>query len=101
MGLHVVRQALGGHADGVFVHAVGANAHDAAQTARSEFQVAVEGIFETGRIIVPEFEDLTFGLRIEISVEPTLGYFFVITCHSVIVWFLFACRGFADPIMQI
>ena len=38
----VVRQALGGCAHSVFVHAVAAGTHDATQSAGSEFEVAIE-----------------------------------------------------------
>ena len=48
--VEVVGQTLGGSAHGVDVHAVGAGAHYAAQTASAKFQVFVKGFYERGLV---------------------------------------------------
>ncbi len=63
--LQVVAQALGGHAQRVAVHAVGARAHDAAQAACAKLQGAVEGVGQ--RIVLAGgLELLYFGLGISV-----------------------------------
>ena len=74
----VVGESLRGHSDRVFVHAVGAYAHDAPEASGTELEVLVECILEPGRVVVAELDDTAFGLRIEISVQPALGHFFII-----------------------
>ena len=83
MGLDVVGEALGGHAHRVFVHAVGAGAHDAAQAAGAELQVAVEGVFQGNGIRVHQVFDLGLGLVIEVAGEPALCCLLVIF-HMVV-----------------
>ena len=48
--LQIVGEALCGHAHGVYVHAVAAGTHDAAQTACSKLQVFVETLNEVGLV---------------------------------------------------
>ena len=78
MGLDVVREALGGHAHGVLVHAVGAHAHDAAEAAGAELEVPVEGVFEADGVGFLQFLDFCLGLGVEVPFEPALDHFLVI-----------------------
>ena len=71
----VVGESLGGHADRVLVHAVGADAHDAAEASGAELEILVERVLETCWVVVAQLNDLAFGLGIEISVQPALGHF--------------------------
>ncbi len=48
----VVGEALSSHADDILIHTVGASAHDAAQTACAEFEVAVECVDEFGLVVI-------------------------------------------------
>ena len=92
----VVGKTLGGHAYDIFVHAVGAGAHDAAQTAGAEFERAVEGV-DKGSLVLGVEHGLNGFLGLGIvdgGVEPllcfsgALGNEFLIF-HSVdIVFFL-------------
>ena len=68
----VVGQSLGCHTHGVFVHPVGAYAHNAAQTARTEFQTAVEGILQTDGVFPLHPADFFFRLFVEVAVQPSL-----------------------------
>ena len=61
-GVEIVGQALRGSANGIDVHAVGAGAHDSAQTARTKLQTSVEGVDE-GRLIGVVEHSLHFGAR--------------------------------------
>ena len=96
--LDVVCKSLGSHSHGVLVHPVGTYAHDSAKTAGTEFKVTVECILESCRIVVSQFNDLAFRLRIEISIKPALSYFSKIFCHSYIVFLDFQClkSGFVN-----
>ena len=91
VGQDVVREALGGHADRVAVHAVGAHAHDAAEAAGAELEVLVEGVFEAGRVADAELLDLDLGFLVEITVEPGLCSLFKFF-HVVIVLLLFSIK---------
>ena len=76
----VVGEALRGHADDVLVHAVRARAHDAAQAARAELEVLVEGLDQVGLVRVVEHR-LHGGPRllVEACAQPGLclgGAFF-------------------------
>ena len=84
MGLDVVREALGGHAHGVLVHAVGTHAHDAAEAAGAEFQVAVKGVFQRHGIGFHEVFYLGLGLLVKASFQPALCNVFVIFHIKVI-----------------
>src|SRR5271165_4819401 len=44
--IEVVGKALGGHADSVFIYAVGTHSHDAAQTAGTKFEVTVKTLYQ-------------------------------------------------------
>ena len=92
---HIVCEALGSHSYGVLVHPVGSDAHYAAEAASTEFEIAVEGILEAHRVIVPEFEDFALGFRVEISVQPALGDFFVRFSHecknNLVLYMLSVC----------
>ena len=72
MGLDVVCKSLGGHSYSVFVHPVRADSHNAAKSSGAEFQVSVECILESCRIIVSQFNDLAFGFRIKVTGNPAL-----------------------------
>ena len=70
----VVGQALGGGTHGVYVHAVSARAHYAAQAACSEFEVAVESLDEGGRILCLEhLFDLGAGGLVVVGGKPAHG----------------------------
>ena len=93
MLLDVVREALGGHAHRVLVHPVGAHAHDAAEAAGAEFQVAVEGVFQPYRIGFLQFLDFCLGFGVEVPFEPALDHFLVIF-HKISVFsvMLVSCK---------
>ena len=78
MAEDVVGKALSGHSDRVAVHAVGAYAHDSAEAAGTEFEVLVKSILKSRGIFRAEFEDLHLGGLVEVSVEPALGFQFVL-----------------------
>ena len=78
---YVVGKALCRHPDRVLVHPVGAHSHQAAQAARTEIQILVESVLETGGIAVPEFYHLDPGLRIEIPFKPFPGCLVIVLCH--------------------
>ena len=78
--VNVICKALSGHADDVFVHAIGSSAHNAAQTARSELQTLIKSIYEGCFILIlHHFADFRFGFCIIIRrIEPCLGLCFAI-----------------------
>ena len=82
----VVGQSLRGEADRVFVHAVGAHAQDAAQTASAEFKGFVKSVRQRRRIFRLHSQNLFFRVLVVIAVQPgvdvLLGDIF---CH--IGWF--------------
>ena len=67
----VVGETLGGHCHGVFVHAVGADAHDAAKAAGAELEVAVEALVELVGV-GSHVEDGLLGGVVIGTVEPSL-----------------------------
>ncbi len=73
--LEIVGEALGGGTHGVDVHAVGAGAHDAAQTAGAELELTVEALDELGLILGVE-HTLHFGtgLGVIFVAKPLLGF---------------------------
>ena len=71
--LQVVGQSLGGGADGVTVHAVGAYAHDAAHAAGAEFEVLVEGIDQFVGSLVYHLLNLLACLLVVLVGKPRLG----------------------------
>ena len=86
--LQVVRKPLRGGAHRIDVHAVGTHAHDAAQAARTEFEVFVETLDKLFHIVVHQVFDLLFRRLVIVAVEPTLGFFqnqlFQFVCHKFI-----------------
>ena len=68
---HIVGQPLRGHGHGVAVHAVGAHAHDAAQPAGAELQMAVEALVQL-RGIVGHRLNGGLGFGVVVAVEPCL-----------------------------
>ncbi len=62
-GVEVVRQSLGGPADGVEVHAVGPRPQDAPQASGAEGQVAVEAVGD-GFLIVLDLPKLRDQVRV-------------------------------------
>ena len=84
VGQDIVCKALGGHTYRVFVHAVGAYTHNAAQAAGAEFKILVESIFKCSGVAVAEFDYLAFGFGIEVAGEPGIGPGNIV-CHNS--WF--------------
>ena len=82
--LHIVGQALGGHSHRVFVHAVGAHAHNAAQTAGAELQAAVETLVQLIRVI-HHVADCLLCFLVVLAVQPGHNVFF---CRSIDVQIL-------------
>ena len=82
---NVVGKPLGGHRHDIFVHAVGTDAHDAAESACPEFKVAVERILKPGRVSFHKSSDLVLGFLVIVSVKPALGDFSEIPFHNSIV----------------
>ena len=84
----VVGKPLCGSAYRVDVHAVGTHAHDAAQAARTEFEIFVEALDKLFHIVVHQVFDLLFRRLVIVAVEPTLGFFqnqlFQFVCHKFI-----------------
>ena len=70
---HIVGQPLGGHGHSVAVHAVGAYAHDAAQSPRAKLQVTVETLVQLLRISLRHVADGLLGGLVILSVKPALG----------------------------
>ena len=73
--LQIVGQTLSGCADGIYVHAVCAGAHDASQTACTEFEIFIERFDKRGGVL--GFEHLLYfgasGLIILIR-KPECGF---------------------------
>ena len=81
----IVGIALCGARYYVFVHAVSARAHNAAQTASAEFQSAVESVDELRLIIsFHHFLYSGFGLGIVVAVKPRLR-----SAHNLLQKFVF------------
>ena len=73
--LQVVREALRGGSHGVYVHAIGAHAHDAAQASGAELQVFVEGLDEVRRVVLVEQGlHLATGLFVILWAQPDLSF---------------------------
>ena len=73
--LEVVGQALRSQAKRVFVDAVGAHAHDAAQAARAKFQIRVKRFVEGRRVLgEPIADDGLIGFG-KWGRKPSLGLF--------------------------
>ncbi len=68
----IVRQPLRGHPHGVYVHAVGAHAHDAAQPPRAKLKVSVKTFGKFFRIIVNQILNPIPGRFVEIFAKPLL-----------------------------
>ena len=72
--LEIVGEALGGGADSVDVHAVGAGAHDTAQATCAEFQILVESLDQLRLILgVKHAAHLLARLLVIIGSQPFLG----------------------------
>ena len=84
----VVGKPLRGSPHRVDVHAVGPYAHNAAQTARTEFEVLVEALHELFHIVVHQVFDLLFRRFVIVAVEPGLSFsenqLFQFVCHNSI-----------------
>ena len=69
--VQIVGEALGCSAYGVYVHAVGACAHNAAETAGAEFKVAIERIDKFGLVVSGEHAaHLCLGFFVVAIAEP-------------------------------
>ncbi len=81
----VICKALGGHSDGVDIHPVCADSHDASQSARAEFEVAVKALAKLCGVIVQKVSNLPACGLVEVFVEPSLrpfaGKSVQIVCH--------------------
>src|SRR3546814_15099345 len=76
----VVAQSLCGPTDGVFVHPVGAYAHDAPQSTGTEFEVLIEAVGQFSILLaIKKLFDGADGLRSE---ERRVGKECVSTCRS-------------------
>ena len=82
--LHIVGQALGGHSHRVFIHAVGAHAHNAAQAAGTKLQIAVETLVQLVRV-VHHVADSLLCFLVVLAVQPGHNVFF---CRSIDVQIL-------------
>ena len=72
--LQIICQTLGGCADSVYIHAVRAGTHDSAETARSEFKIAIERVYKLGFVrIVKHPLNLCAGFGIVAFAKPFLG----------------------------
>ncbi len=73
--LEIVGEALCGGAYGIDVHAVGSGAHNAAEAAGAEFEVAVESFYKCCGIGIVEHA-LHFGAGFFVIglTEPNLGF---------------------------
>ncbi len=85
---NIVGQSLGSHPDGIFVHPVGSDSHNATKAAGTELQSLVESVLEPDRIIVPQLDHLHLCLLIEIPFQPFSGVLVVILCHNILVFIL-------------
>ena len=70
----VVGKPLRGHAHRIDVHAVGTHAHDAAQAARTEFQILVKALGQLLPIVIHQIAHLLFGRFVVVAVEPFLRF---------------------------
>ena len=70
----VVGKPLCGSAYRVDVHAVGTHAHDAAQAARTEFQILVKALGQLLPIVIHQIAHLLFGRFVVVAVEPFLRF---------------------------
>jgi len=68
----VVGEPLRGHAHRIDVHAVGTHAHDAAQAARTEFQILVKALGQLLPIVIHQIAHLLFGRFVVVAVEYLL-----------------------------
>ena len=64
----VVGKPLRGHAHRIDVHAVGTHAHDAAQAARTEFQILVKALGQLLPIVIHQIAHLLFGRFVVVAV---------------------------------
>ena len=71
----VVGKPLCGSAYRVDVHAVGTHAHDAAQAARTEFEVFVKALDKFFHIVVHQVFNLLLGSFVIVAVKPCLRLF--------------------------
>lgn len=70
--LQVVRKPLRGSAHRINVHPIAARAHDAPQTARTEFEILVETLHEFVHIILHQVFNLFLRIFVVRTVEPRL-----------------------------
>ena len=71
----IIRQSLGGRANGVLIHPIGAYADDAAKPAGAKFQVFVKGIGDFCVIFaIDEGFDGCFRVVVIISRDPCLNF---------------------------
>ena len=69
----VVGKALCGHAYHIFVHTVGAGAHNTAETTCAKLEILIEGLNEVGLVsIIKHRLDGGFGFIIETGTQPGL-----------------------------
>ena len=76
---NVVCKPLGGHSDSVLVHPVGADTHDAAETAGTELEIAVERILEICLRAFHKGFHFIPCLLVEFFAEPALSCSFVVS----------------------
>ena len=100
----VVCQALRSHAYRVLVHAVRTHAHNAAQAARTEFEVFVETLGQLLFVVVNQILDLFLCSFIVIAVEPFLGFghyqLIQIVVHSYINFAYTVTKVFSENIIH-
>ena len=73
--VQIVGKALRGSADGIDVHAVGTNSHDAAKSACAELQVLIEGFYQLCFIgIIQHSSHFCLSLGIIGRSKPFLGF---------------------------
>ena len=92
---NIVGQSLRGHSDGIFVHPVGSDSHNAPEATGAKLQSLVECVLEPRRIIVPQLDHLHLGFLIEIPFQPFPGVLVVILCHNILV--LLSCLVAVRP----
>ena len=66
----VVGESLGGHPDGVPVHPVGSDPHDATKSTGAEFEVLSECVLQLRLVAAEHLADLHLGFLVEIAFEP-------------------------------
>ena len=72
---HIISVTLRCHRNDVLVHAVRTRTHDAAQTARTELEGAIESIDEFGLVLCLHHRlHLCTGLSVKRLFRPSLGY---------------------------